>query len=259
VDAIFVTPVIFFVISFIFSMLGMGGGQLYTPILFWFGMDFKTQAIPLSLLLNLITTSSSSITYGLKKMIDWKVAIPFGVTMVAFAPLGTWLNVKLPTKYIIITPVIFFVISFAVFAASAAILMLRGHRPESGEISSKGKKILGISGGSGLGFLTGLTGLGGGAFVVPLLYMAGIDTKLAVATSALVATAGGASSILSRIFTTVQPEWSLWILNIVAVIIGSQVGSRVMVAKLKAKSVKTIFGWVLLAVSTVLLIQNFLK
>ncbi len=250
-DAIFATPVIFFIISFIFSMLGLGGGQLYTPILFWFGMDFKTQVIPLSLMLNLITTSSSSITYGLKKMIDWKVAIPFGVTMVIFAPLGTWLNLNIPTKFIIVI--------FAIFAAGAAILMLSGYKPKSGVISSKGRKILGISGGSGIGFLTGLTGLGGGSFVMPLLYTAGIDAKLAAATSAFTATAGGASGFVSHIFTAVEPQWTVWILNIVAVIIGSQMGSRVMIAKLKSKNVKMIFGFVLLLVSAVLLIQNFLK
>lgn len=249
-DAIFATPVIFFVISFIFSMLGLGGGQLYTPILFWFGMDFKTQAIPLSLMLNLITTSSSSITYGLKKMIDWKVAIPFGAAMAVFAPLGTWLNLNLPVKPVIII--------FAVFAAGAAILMLSRYKPKSYEISLKRRKILGISGGSGIGFLTGLTGLGGGSFVMPLLYTAGMETKLAAASSAFAATAGGTSGFLSHVLTAAEPQWIVWLLNMTAVIIGSQLGSRIMVSKLKAKSVKVIFGFMLLLVSAVLLAQNFL-
>jgi uncharacterized membrane protein YfcA len=49
-------------------MLGMGGSQLYIPILFWLGMDFKTQAIPLGLLLNIVNSSSALITYGRKKL-----------------------------------------------------------------------------------------------------------------------------------------------------------------------------------------------
>jgi len=34
-DTAYVLVPIFFAISFVFSMLGMGGSQLYIPILFW--------------------------------------------------------------------------------------------------------------------------------------------------------------------------------------------------------------------------------
>ncbi len=83
----YVIPPLFFVIATVFSMLGMGGSQLYTPILYWLGMDFKSEAIPLGLLLNLINSASAAVVYARKKLIDWRVAIPFGVTMILFAPL----------------------------------------------------------------------------------------------------------------------------------------------------------------------------
>ena len=231
-------------------MLGLGGGQLYTPILFWLGMDFKTEVIPLSLALNLLTTSSASITYGLKKLMDWKVALPFGVAMALFAPLGTFLDLHLSTKPIIII--------FAVFAAAAAILMLSGFKPKSGEISAKRRKILGLSGGSGIGFLTGLTGLGGGSFVMPILYSSGMDAKFAAAASAFAATAGGTSGFVSHMLTAAEPQWSIWAANIIAVTVGSQIGSRVMVAKLKSKTIKMLFGFVLLIVDVIIVIQNFI-
>ena len=71
-DLIFIAPILFFFIAFVFSMLGMGGSQLYIPILFWLGMDFKTQAIPLGLLLNIVNSSSALITYGRKKLVECK-------------------------------------------------------------------------------------------------------------------------------------------------------------------------------------------
>ena len=231
-------------------MLGMGGSQLYIPILFWLGMDFKTQAIPLGMLLNVVNSSSAATTYGKKKLIDWKVAIPFGFTMVLFAPIGTWLNINLPTKPLILV--------FAVFTAIAAILMLSGWKPKRGEFSSKERKILGISGGSVLGLFAGLIGRGGGSFVVPLLYIAGLGAKTAAATSAFVVTCSGTSSFLSHIFTAAQPNWSIWILCVFSVLIGSQLGSRLMATKLKSKYVKIIFGTVLLGVAVILIIQNFI-
>jgi len=83
-------------------MLGMGGSQLYIPILFWLGMDFKTQAIPLGMLLNIVNSSSASYVYGKEKLIEWKTALPFGICMVIFAPVGTWANISLPTKPVIL-------------------------------------------------------------------------------------------------------------------------------------------------------------
>ena len=56
-NTIYIIPPIFFVIAFVFSMLGMGGSQLYIPVLFWMGLDFKTQAIPLGMLLNMVESA----------------------------------------------------------------------------------------------------------------------------------------------------------------------------------------------------------
>ena len=104
-------PALFFVIAFVFSMLGRGGAPLFIPILFWLGMDLKTQAIPLGMLLNVANTSVPALTFGLKKMINWRLAIPSGLAMIAFAPLGARLNVSLPTKPIILVLALFTAIS----------------------------------------------------------------------------------------------------------------------------------------------------
>ena len=103
-------------------MLGMGGSQLYIPLLFWAGMNFKTQAIPLGMLLNVVNSSSAAVTYGKKKLVDWKTAVPFRFTMILLAPVGTWFNVKLPTKPVILV--------FALFTTAAASLMLSGWKPK---------------------------------------------------------------------------------------------------------------------------------
>ena len=246
-NLLYLAPPIFFVIGFIFSMLGMGGSQLYIPILFWLGMDFKIQAIPLGMLLNVVNSSSAAFTYGKEKLIEWKTAVSFGIFMVISAPLGTWMNITLPTRPIILI--------FAIFTAIAAILMLSGWRPERGKLFTGEKIILGIAGGSILGFFAGLIGRGGGSFVVPLLYIAGLEPKSAAATSAMVITFSGTSSFISHIVTAAKPDLVIWILCVIAVFLGSQIGSRLMVKKLKSKVVKLIFGIVLLTVAGILIIK----
>ncbi|MFL7813505.1 MAG: sulfite exporter TauE/SafE family protein [Anaerolineales bacterium] len=244
----FVAPPIFFVIAFIFSMLGMGGSQLYIPILYWLGMDFKTEAIPLGMLLNLVNSGSAAIIYGRKKLIAWGVAVPFAAAMVLFAPLGVWLNVQLPVK-----PLLLF---FALFTAAAAILMLSGWKPERGALTKRGRVILGLSAGSALGTIAGLIGRGGGSFVVPLLYIAGLDAKMAAATSSLVVSASGLSSFISHLATAANPQWSVWIATVLAVLLGSQLGSRLMADRLKSRAVQLVFGWVLLGVAALIIVKD---
>jgi len=231
-------------------MLGMGGSQIYIPVLFWLGMDFKTEAIPLGMLLNVVNSASAAVTYGRAKIIDYEVAIPFGIAMILFPPFGTWLNVNLPTKPIILI--------FALFTASAGILILSGWKPQKGKLSKKGRILLGILSGSILGFLAGLIGRGGGSFVVPLLYIAGLEAKNAAATSAFIVTGSGLSSFISHIVTAAHPYWLIWGLCVLAVLIGSQSGSRLMAKKMKSRSIKIVFGFVLLMIATILIIKDVL-
>jgi len=247
-DTVLISAPIFFVIAFVFSMLGMGGSQLYIPILFWMGMDFKTEAIPLGMLLNLVNSSSAAITYGRSNLIAWRVAFPFAVAIVACAPVGAWLNVQLPVR-----PLLAF---FALFTATAAVLMLFGWVPGPAELSSRSRVTLGLTAGGGLGFVAGLIGRGGGSFIVPTLYMIGLEAKVAAATSAAIVTCSGLSSFVSHLVTAARPQWSVWIACIVAVLAGSQLGSRLMARRLKSRAIKMVFGWVLLGVAAMILIKD---
>jgi len=247
-NPLYLAPPIFFAIAFVFSMLGMGGSQLYIPILFWMGMDFKTEAVPLGMLLNLVNSSSAAITYGRKGLIAWRIAIPFAVTMIAFAPLGVWLNIQLPVQ-----PLLVF---FALFTATAAVLMLSGWKPKQGDLSNRGRVLLGLTAGSVLGIIAGLIGRGGGSFVVPLLYIAGLDARMAAATSAVVVTGSGISSFVSHLATAAQPQWGIWLATVVAVLLGSQVGSRLMAERMKPRAIKLVFGWVLLGVAALIIVKD---
>jgi uncharacterized membrane protein YfcA len=106
-------------------MLGMEGSQRYIPILFWLGMDFKTEAIPLGLLLNVATSLSATINYLRNRLVRWRVGLTVGAAMVALAPVGALVNTGLSAKVLILL--------FAVFTIGAATLMLSGWRPEIGQ------------------------------------------------------------------------------------------------------------------------------
>ena len=213
-----------------------------------FGVRRPALAMALGMLLNVVNSSSAAITYGRKKLIVWQVAVPFAASMIVFAPLGVWLNVQLPVK-----PLLVF---FALFTAAAAVLMLSGWKPRRGDLSPKGRLVLGLTAGSGLGTVAGLIGRGGGSFVVPLLYIAGLSARNAAATSAFIVTCSGTSSFISHLATAAQPQWGIWIPTVVAVLLGSQLGSRLMAGRMKSRAVKQVFGWVLLGVAALIIVKD---
>jgi uncharacterized membrane protein YfcA len=236
-----------FCIAFVFSMLGMGGSQLYIPLLFWFGMDFKTEAIPLGLLMNVATSSSAATTYVRNRLVNWRVALPFAVAMLTMPALGALINAQLPTRPIIML--------FALFTATAAVLMLSGWKPKGeGGLSRRGQIAVGVGGGGVLGFLVGLIGRGGGSFVVPLLYICGLAPKAAAATSSVVVTGSALCGFLSHL-PRASLHWGPSIAALAAVVLGSQLGSRLMARKLKSRAIKLVFGCVLLAVAAILAVQ----
>ncbi len=241
-------PLVILVISFVFPMLGMGGSQVMVPALLWMGMDFKTEVIPLALSLNLISSVSASTTYWRARLIDWRVALPFALGAVALAPVGAWSNAGLPKRFLIGI--------FAALTVTGAVLMAVGWRPKAGPKSSRGRIALGASGGGALGFIGGLVGRGGGALAVPMLYTTGLGAKTAAATSVFIVVWSTAASLISHIALAARPNWSIWVPCIVAVLIGSQLGSRVMATRLNPRAVRLSFAIVLGAIAIAMIMTD---
>lgn len=63
-----------FAVAVVFSMLGQGGGALYTPIQVWLGIEFH-EAATTSLFLIMATSVAASLVYHKAKRIDWPLAI----------------------------------------------------------------------------------------------------------------------------------------------------------------------------------------
>lgn len=202
------------------------------------------------MLLNVVNSGSAAAAYGARRMVAWRMALPLAAAMLALAPVGAWLNTKVPATFLLVF--------FSVFTMVAAVLMLSGWRPAQWQRSPIGQTGLGLAGGSILGFAAGLVGRGGGSFVVPLLCMSGMEAKIAAVTSAFIVSCAGVSSFLPHIATAARPRWLLWIACAVCVLVGSQLGSRVMADWLRPRAERLIFGVVLMGVAALILIKDVL-
>ncbi len=238
--------IVFFIIaiaSFIFAMLGLGGGMVYVPVLNWAGFDMVSVAIPLGLLLNGLNTLLVLIPFARKKLVDWKGGAVMAITALIASPLGAMTSEHVPVGTLKIL--------FAVMVVAAALRTLWASKQVEPEemMPLKKRSIIGFFVGSFAGFIGGMLGLGGGFIIAPILMMMGYKTKEAAATTAFVVTFSSFSGFLGHI-SQGHMNWPLTTIVVIAVIIGSQLGGLYMTQKAKSKQVKIAYAIVLLLIAT---------
>jgi uncharacterized membrane protein YfcA len=231
-----------FLISILFSILGLGGAIIYTPLFFWLGFDLLT-AITMALFLNMITTASASITYLKQQLVDKKFAFPLMTTSIIGALFGSYLANKVEMKIIILF------LSAILLIAALRILFFNniGYRVKQ----AGNKKILA---GAGLALIIGVIssfiGIGGGTFIVPLLLILGFDMKNSVATSAFIITFTSLSGFIGHLGFGVQRlDLGILFYTGMAVFAGAQVGSNLLFKRVSSKGISKLFAFVLLLIA----------
>lgn len=236
-DLLLIIFIAFFV-AILFSMLGLGGAIIYTPLFFWLGIPLMT-AIPMALLLNSITTASASITYFRQQLVDTNIAVPLIFTTITGALLGSYLAPGINSRNLVL------LLAVILILAALRLLFYRN-------ITVLKVKTRGIMIGSGLliGTVSSLVGIGGGTFMVPLLMIVGLKTKNAVATSAFIVTFMSLSGFLGYfVFGQEQLDPSLLFYAGLAAFIGAQVGSIFIFNRTSSRTIEKIFAIILIMVA----------
>ncbi|HPD66319.1 MAG TPA: sulfite exporter TauE/SafE family protein [Bacteroidia bacterium] len=238
-----IVAIIIAIASFIFAMLGLGGGMVYVPVLHWMGYDLKEVAIPLGLLLNGLNTALVLIPFARKKLVDWKGGAIMAATALLASPIGAMTSSHVPVQTLKIL--------FAVMVVAAALRTLWASKQAEPEnmMSMRKRSVIGFFVGGVAGFIGGMLGLGGGFIIAPILMMIGYKTKEAAATTAFVVTFSSFSGYLGHV-SQGQMNWGLTAAVVAAVIVGSQLGGRYMTQKAKSKEVKIVYAVVLLLIAT---------
>ncbi len=241
-----------FLISFVLTMVGLGGGLIFSPLFVILGFA-KSQAASASLFLNMIAAASAAFTYGRKKMVDFSLSVPLIISSAIAAPFGSYLNLLIDIQ-------LFSAIMSAVLIL-AALRMIISPKQETGEQDKNGDKTKKIAGGliigACIGTLGGLLGIGGGVFVVPLLiYVLKTPTRIAAASSTFIVCFSSLTGFLGYV-SMESIDWRFILPAAVASFIGGQAGSRLMSQKMKGKSIRIIFAIVLLIFSAKLLHKAF--
>jgi len=182
------------------------------------------------------------IPFAKKKLVDWSGGAVMAVTALIAAPLGAMTSDKVPVQTLKLL--------FAAMVVAAAVRMIwSSKKGEPDQMMPFVKRsVIGFFTGAFAGFAGGMLGLGGGFIIAPILMMMGYKTKQAAATTAFVVTFSSFSGYLGHVAEG-EMNWTLTVIVVIAVIIGSQLGGMYMTQKAKSKQVKIIYAVVLLVIA----------
>lgn len=217
-DALILTPLIFLA-ALLFSSVGHGGASAYLATFALIGMAPASMR-PAALCLNVLVASIGVYKFYRAGAFDWRLFWPIALTSVPAAFIGGL--VTLPNQtYKIVVGLCLIYAAFTIF--------MQANRQDEVIVKPVLKPVL-LGLGAALGFLAGLTGVGGGIFLSPiLLYFGWAKTKVISGVAAafiLVNSMSGLLGVLSKsaMLPTGLIYWAL--AAVLGGLIGAEYGSK---------------------------------
>ena len=246
------------VAGFMAGLLGVGGGIIMVPALYYafsvLDFDIVTRmhlSVGTSLAIIIPTSIISTKTHMEYNAVDFKMVKTFGFLIVLGVLVGTFLAVNLKTSAL--------VLFFAFFSCFVGLffIFLREKLVESPKkISNTIKNISGLL----IGFISVPLGIGGGSLMVPFMRTFGYDIRKSIGTAAavgfLIALTGTTTMIIGgKIIDNVVSPYSIGYINLLGfavfvpvTMVMARIGAKV-VYKINKKLLSRIFGCFLLIVS----------
>ena len=250
--------------GFMAGLLGVGGGIVMVPALYYaftvLDFDIVTRmhlSVGTSLAIIIPTSIISTMTHKEYDAVDFKMVRSFGVFILAGVIGGTFLAVNLKTPAL----VLFFSI-FALMVGLFFIFLREKLVDNPKQISAIVKNISGVI----IGFISVPLGIGGGSLMVPFMRTFGYDIRKSIGTAAavgfLIAVTGTITMITGgKIIDNVRTPYSVGYINLLGfavfvpvTMVMARIGAKV-VHKIDKKLLSKIFGIFLILVS----IRSFIE
>jgi uncharacterized protein len=232
-------PIALAIIAALYSAVGQAGGTGYVAVMGLVGLG-PDVIKPTALALNILVAAIGSARFARAGLLTWRSCYPFAVLGAPFSVLGGAINLPTPIYQPVVGALLLFAAAQMIRSAGSA-AQLDQKAPTSPPF------LLALLAGGGIGFVSGITGVGGGIFLAPLVLTFGwAATRQASAASAvfnLLNSAGalaGAWAVLPSL-PVALPGWLL------AVGIGGLLGSWLGVQRLPSAALRYILAALLTA------------
>ncbi|KUG13988.1 hypothetical protein BEI02_16760 [Elizabethkingia sp. HvH-WGS333] len=210
----------FLIIAFVYSSVGFGGGSSYLAVLAMYSLPYQEMRLT-ALICNIIVVTGGVYIYIKNNQVNWRKILPITLVSVPMAYIGAVLKISQET---------FFLILGVTLIIAAVLLWIKTETKSEETISDESKSSIARNSflGGGIGFLSGLVGIGGGIFLSPLLNLMKWDTPRKIAaTSSVFILVNSISGIVGQLTKLPAEIDFIRILSLcLTVFIGGQIGSR---------------------------------
>lgn len=149
-------------IAFLYASVGFGGATGYLAVMSLFGIPTQVMAST-ALLLNVLVSSISFVTFYLNGHLRWNLLVPFLITSIPAAFLGGYWK---------ITDRLYFALLYAVLTLVAIRLLFFTRKSDEDQPLRSLSPYLALVIGAGIGLLSGMVGIGGGILLSPIIIFA---------------------------------------------------------------------------------------
>lgn len=245
---LYILIVCFFIIALIYSSVGFAGGSSYLALMGVIAVNFQVMK-PTALLCNILVATGGTIIYYKENLIDLKKNWPFLAASVPCAFVGGFWPVKENT--------FFQILGMTLIVASFFLWIQRSAKENQIKNSSK-PILLPLGLGSGIGFLSGISGIGGGIFLSPVLHLVNWDHARKIsALASLFILVNSISGLAGQLSQSSRVDWNfVWPL-LIAVFLGGQVGSRLGARKFNPIYIKRITAVLILLAGLYIVIVHY--
>jgi uncharacterized membrane protein YfcA len=208
-----------FAAALLYSSVGHAGASGYLAAMTLFNLAPEVMK-PTALSLNLVVATVGTIRYARSGHLSWKLFWPFAVASVPCAYLGGYMKLPVQTYRVILGGVLLFAAWRMAFNGATAVG--GGQKPVP--------RAAALAWGAVLGLLSGLTGVGGGIFLSPLLLLLNwADVRRTAGVSVAFILVNSAAGLLGHLSSVKNiPSGILWWAPaaLLGGLIGSELGSR---------------------------------
>ncbi|MBI9066579.1 MAG: sulfite exporter TauE/SafE family protein [Salinivirgaceae bacterium] len=257
--SVWILALIIFAIASVMTMTGRGGGNFYVLALVLSGIGMHEAATTGQFIL-IVSSLAATILFGKQKITDWKLVFLIGSMTLVSAFLGGLFSDIFQDKLLKII--------FAIFITIASVMMLK---PVNKQVNTEGRFSFTLNSGNEsysinllivvpivllTGFVSGMVGISGGSFLVPLMILAiRVPMHIAVGTSTtlvlVTATAGFLGHLSSGHF-----DYRLALPLALAGLIGGIIGAK-LTLKFKPKKLKIVFALTSIIAAILMIINAY--
>ncbi len=249
-DSVLTLAFLFFLIAILYSSVGFGGGSSYLALMVLLGVDLYLLRST-ALMCNIIVVSGGTIMFIKGNYLKFKEAILLSVFSVPLAFLGGYIPLR--------AEVIFLTLGFSLFLASILLWIRKPQTLDEQSNKTNSRHSASVIGG-GIGFLSGIVGIGGGIFLSPFLHFIKWDKAKHIAALAsffiLVNSLAGLIGQWVQNDVNVDLNWS-WPL-LLAVFLGGQIGSRLAVKQFNHDTIRRLTAVVIMIASLKILYDQLI-